>query len=948
MPSALPAGTVTFVFTDIEGSTRLLRSLHDDYPRMLSQHHAILDRCFALEGGVRMSEEGDGSFFVVGSAAGALRAALAAQAQLAGHEWPGAATVRVRMGMHTARAEPTAEGRYVGLAVHLAARIAALGHGGQVLVSRVTHDDVDGSLDGVGFLDLGTHRVADFPEPVEILQAYTGTPERFPPLTSAIRSELPATVGGFFGRSAEIEELRGLVSAHRLVTLLGPGGTGKTRLAVEYASAALCEGVNVSFVDLTPLSTPEFIASRVIAALGLAESPDVDPVRRIAGTLGRSSGILVLDNCEHLMPDVARLVASLLEADERVRVVATSRSSLGIPGERIFDLEPLPTRSRDGEPSPAIRLFADRAAAVSPDFALDPETLPYVVEIVDRLEGMPLALELAASVMRLLPIEDLARILADRLDVLEGGPALPGRHRSLAATVGWSVECLDERVRTAFEALGVMSGTFTVEDIAGVTGLSMVEALQVSTTLVDHSLLKPRSGPTGPMLSMLETIRWFALQALVESGREDEVRRRHLARCLRVASGAREDARERTGALAIEKLWMVRANLLDSIDYALGIGRFEAAVDLIEGLIDAWSVRAAGREAMLTLDKVLHRVTGQEPSLELRVLVARAEIRQAHGVGVSTDVEVARRIMALADEVGDHVARLRARVWLASAGATPFEDTEDALAELERIGDVRSVAFAQESVGWMYWWLDRQADAREVFGRLHRASVERRDPIGTLDGAVGLVATARTMQEVESAAILAEEASEIAARLRAGWWEAIRLQLMAGHSARLDHLEEASEWLARAHRVATESGTANQLAFVAAHEVTVAWRRGQIEVAYDKIKEFAEAHARATDMGVNPFTLEMAAAVASRWGLYEAGARLVGAAEAWRQPGGLTEEGMPLPHWDQDRHETVVEELRAGLGADLFDRLRLEGMAMDRDAASELAFTLAVSSSVTA
>lgn len=938
MAPGLPTGTPTFVFTDIEGSTRLLRDLHDDYATVLSDHHAILDDCLGAEGGVRLSDEGDGSFFVFGSAASAIRAALDAQDAMAARPWPGGVEVRVRIGMHTGEAKLTGEGRYVGLSVHLAARVAALAHGGQTVVSEASHAVAAPVLDGIGFLDLGRHRLAGFPDPVVVLQPYRGVPHRFPPLRSLLDVDLPATVGTLFGREREVSLLASLLGSHRLVTILGPGGTGKTRLGIEVGRALLGDGVPCHFVDLTAIQSSDLLPSLTGSVLGISEDPGVDPLSRIASAVGRAQGVLLLDNCEHLLPGVSAFARRLLEADERARMLTTSRSPLGLPGERIFDLGPLDLAGQGASPSPAVSLFAERAAAVAPEFRLDGTTLPAVVEIAGRLDGMPLALELAASMSRLLPVAELARMLGERMDFLEGGSGVPDRHRSLAAVLEGSVAALDPSVRDAFEWAGAMNGPFRVDDLAAVAGLDAYRAVAAAASLVDHSLLRREVHPTGPLLSMLETIRWFAREELERSGRQEEAKRRHLDRFCEHARGARTGLRTPSGPSVLDRLWIVRPNLLFALDHALESGDGANAMTVVEGLVDAWSVRSAAREAGVTIDRVAGCISVDDPETRLRALLAKLEIRQAHGVGVHPDPAVAGEALRLARGLGDSAAGLRASVWVAAAGLRPVESALQDLVALERGDDHRAAVFATEAIGWMLWWLGRMSEATRLFGRLYDRARESGDPIALLDASLGIISTAPHVSQMEDVQDIADAGSELAESLGAGWWEGVHLQWMAEHSRRLGHLEESSEWLNRAYRSAVESGTDDQVAFATANQATLAYDLGDLATAYGKTIEFAETFGHHDRF--NPFVPEMAAAVAVRWGRFAVAAQLLGAAEAWRKPGGLTSEGMPMPEWDEPRHRAVVAELRTVLGPTA-DLLWSEGAGMPPDEVMRLVHGLA-------
>lgn len=930
--------TVTFVFTDIEGSTRLLRRIHDAYANLLADHHAILDRCFAAHGGTRLSTEGDGGFFAFSSPMDAATATVAAQEEMEQHVWPDGERVRVRMGIHTGDATRTAGGGYVGLTVHLAARITALGHGGQVLISDAARRLIPEDPPGVGFLDLGLHSVADFPEPVRIHQVHGSNVSSFPPFHSAFEQPLPSTMGRLVGREHELSSLVDLVESHRLVTLLGPGGIGKTRLVVEAARRLRSHGSPVHFVDLTGVASGERLPSAVLSAVGVTQEPNIAPAIQVASALGRRNAILVLDNCEHLMPDVGRFVSELLTTDSGTRVVATSRTPLTVPDERLFDLEPL--AASDDEGNPAVELFVDRLGNAAPDFQLDAVTLPHVRSIVQRLDGLPLAIELAASMVRVLPLEELDSVLATRLDVLQGGAGRPDRHRSLTAALRWSVETLDDATRHAFASLGVMSGPFSVDDLPAVAGVGKTEAIQIATRLADQSLLKRAVVNGRPSLRMLETIRWHALELLAEMGGVSAARDRHLSHFRKVSVEARHGMRSHAAVTTLARLWPKRPNLLSAFDHALVTGEFEAAVEIVEGLVDAWALRAAATEARINTTRLLEALVDAAPELRLRAAFTRLEVWQSQGVGIAVERFLAALADDLAHQVGDDGLRIRSRIWMMSAGAIPMEDPETLIGELERIGDSRALAYGMDTLGWMLWWEDRRSEAADIFQRLRRLSLDAGDPVGTLDGVSGVIATATSAEEFAEGALFADEVERLAKELGCEWWVGYRLQWEASRSRSQGHHEEAAQWLARAYRVAHDSGTVSQIAFVTADQAIVALEAGDVVTAYAKAREFAEAHRQSSDDPFNPFVLEMAAAAALTWGYVEDAARLCGAAAEWRRPGGLHQLGMPMPPWDVQRHESVVASIRSSMNPDRFEAAWREGAAMPPEVALKIALGL--------
>ncbi len=536
---AQPTGTVTLLFTDIEGSTKLLERLGADaYTGVLQLHRRLLAEAVERHAGYPVDEEGDALFVAFASAEDAVAAAADGLRALADADWPPGAAVRVRVGIHSG--EPLAvPPNYVGMDVHRAARIMAAGHGGQVLVSATTR----ALLSGVDLIDLGPHRLKDMLEPIRLYQlVIDGLPDEFPPLKSLHRSNLPIAAWPMLGRDEELAALRTLVvDGVRLITLTGPGGTGKTRLALQ-AAAELSDAFagGTFFVALAALREPEDVMPAVAKALGLTPDGDVDALLRAAPVL------LVLDNLEQLK-GVAIIVAELL-VDDTV-VVATSRAPLHLSAERELAVPPL-------DPATAVELFLSRAAAVGRRLEGDRT----IVAICRRLDNLPLAIELAAARTRLLTPAALLERLETALPMLSGGAHdLPERQRTLRATIAWSDDLLDEPQRVALRRLSVFRGSFTVEDAEAVTGASLDEI----EALVDQSLVVAQ--PSGRCL-LLETVREFARERLEEAGETREYDLRHAHQFLDALSANETVRQTERGAEAVAWYLQEEQNLQTMLD----------------------------------------------------------------------------------------------------------------------------------------------------------------------------------------------------------------------------------------------------------------------------------------------------------------------------------------------------------------------------------------------
>jgi predicted ATPase/DNA-binding SARP family transcriptional activator len=521
----LPSGTVTLLFTDIEGSTRLLRELGARYPEVLAEHRRVLRAAFARHGGLEVDSQGDGFFVVFAGANEAVAAAADAQEALAG------GPVLVRIGIHSGEPQPTEEG-YVGLDVHRAARIAGAGHGGQVLLSQATRDLLDPSL---SVRDLGERGLRDLAEWPRLYQLGT---EDFPPLRAPRRLSLPQQLTSFVGREHELEELTHLLPDTPLLTLTGVGGCGKTRLALEAASSVLAKFPDgVLFVELAGLTRPELVPDAVAALLPAVHERSERPVVDVlVDHLRPRSLLLLLDNCEHLLEACSELAERLLDACPHVRILATSRVQLGLPGELVYRVPPLSLETAGDEEddpaaSEAVRLFLERAAAVGWEAEQSDETVATVASICRELDGLPLAVELAAARTQVLTVEEIAARLDDRFRFLRYWRRNPEpRHETLGATMAWSYELLTEDEKALLCGLSVFAGGFTLEAAAAVCLDGDTDAtLELVTTLVESSLVLPDAIGGKSRYRMLETVRQYTVERLAETAEEDELRGRHAA-----------------------------------------------------------------------------------------------------------------------------------------------------------------------------------------------------------------------------------------------------------------------------------------------------------------------------------------------------------------------------------------------------------------------------------
>ena len=551
----LPTGTVTLLFTDIEGSTLLLQQLGERYSDVLREYRSLLREAFSEHNGYEVDTQGDGFFVVFVRASDAILATVAAQRALTTHSWPEGAVVRVRLGLHTGEPSLVGEG-YVGLDVHYAARIVRAAHGGQVLLSQTTHDLIENELPfGVSLRDLGKHRLKDLQRPAHLYQlVIAGLPADFPPLKTleSCPNNLPVQLTPLIGREKEVAAVQYLLQREdvRLVTLTGPGGTGKTRLGLQVAaelSDLFADGVY--FVNLAPLSDPELVVPTIAQILGLKEVSGQSLFDLVNAWLREKHLLLLLDNFEQVV-DAALHVADLLAACPNLKVLVTSRMTLHIRGEQEFPVPPLtmpdPKRLPDLVELPqyeAVALFVSRAQATKPTFQLTVSNAPAIAEICVRLDGLPLAIELAATRIKLFSPQLLLAQLGQRLEILTRGALdAPARQRTLRDTIAWSYHLLDESEQRLFRRVAVFVGGCTLEAIEAVcaeSGEATPSVMDGVESLIDKNLLRQiAQEEEEPRLMMLETIREYALEMLAASGERESTLAVHVAYYLRLSEEA--------------------------------------------------------------------------------------------------------------------------------------------------------------------------------------------------------------------------------------------------------------------------------------------------------------------------------------------------------------------------------------------------------------------------
>jgi predicted ATPase/class 3 adenylate cyclase/Tfp pilus assembly protein PilF len=727
--AALPTGTVTFLYTDIEGSARRWEERPAATRAAVDRHFALLRAAVGAHRGRVFRIQGDGLCAAFATAPDALAAALAAQLALHAEPWPEGDALRVRMALHTGAAE-VQDGDYVGACLNRLGRLLGISHGGQTLLSRITHDLVRESVPaGAGLRDLGAHRLRDLAAPEQLFQLlHPDLPEAYPPLRSldALQNNLPLQLTSFVGREREIGAVGDLLDAHRLVTLTGTGGCGKTRLALQVAAGlGAVHPDGVWFVDLAPLTDPALVPQVVLAAMGLREAPSRPALATLTDHLGAKTVLLLLDNCEHLVEACARVADALLRACPCLRVLATSREALGVAGETAWRVPSLAVPDPDpGRAEPigrlaeyeAVRLFVDRAAQVQPAFALTDRNAAAVAQVCRRLDGVPLALELAAARVRVLAVEQILARLDDRFQLLTGGSrtALP-RQQTLRAALDWSHDLLSEPERALLRRLSVFAGGWTLEAAEAVCApvdpasprsarLGPSEPLDVLTGLVDKSLVLVDETPAGMRYRCLETIRGYGLERLAEAGEAEPVRRQHAGYFLALAVAAEPHL---TGAEQVTWLGRLTAehdNLRAALRWTQERGQGEMGMRLAGALWRFWMVRGHVREGYERLAALLATGPPSETAPRAKALLGAGVLVHYQGEQTTAEQLLAESLAAYR-ALGDRRGSANALTGLGivahalgdDAAARPLH--EESLAILRELGDRHGVAVALNNLG---------------------------------------------------------------------------------------------------------------------------------------------------------------------------------------------------------------------------------------------------------
>jgi predicted ATPase len=678
MRNDLPSGKVTLLFTDIEGSTRLLDEVGEArYSEALSDHRLTLREIFARHGGVEVDTQGDAFFYAFAQPTEAAAAAAEAQDALA------TGPIKVRMGMHTGTVRLTDEG-YVGREVHRGARLAAAGHGGQVLLSKETRE-----LVAVEVTDLGEHRLKDFPEPIWIFQLGS---ERFAPLKTISNTNLPRPASSFVGREREVREVVSLLrDGARLLTLTGPGGSGKTRLSIEAASELVPEFRNgVFWVGLATLRDPALVLETIARTVGFKEG--------LAGSIGEREMLFLLDNLEQVV-ESAPEIASLVEACPNLCILVTSRENLRVRGEVEYPVPPL------AEPD-AVELFCARSRLEADEI---------IAELCRRLDDLPLAVELAAARTSVLSPGQILERISKRLDLLKAGRDADARQRTLRATIQWSYDLLSREEMVLFARLAVFEGGCALESAEKVADAD----LDLLQSLVDKSLLRH----TEDRFWMLETIREYALERLEESGEAGLLRTRHAEHLLALAEEAEPSLLGVSPQVWLDRLERDHDNLRAALNHLEASGEGELAQRLAGSVWEFWCLRGHGIEGWRRIERLLPMDERPTPA-RAKALTGSTHLASQTGVDAAVERARAEEALALHREIGDPwgIAFAEYQLALTFAATDDFATArpliEESVRRLREVGDEHRALQALRGLAWCHLELDDVERAKALYEEL--------------------------------------------------------------------------------------------------------------------------------------------------------------------------------------------------------------------------------------
>ena len=910
---ATASGTLTFLATDIQGSTGLWEGEPEAMGAALARHDTLLRDAIEGAGGRVFKATGDGMFAAFGSAPVGVAAALEAQRALWSEPWPTRAPLRVRIALHAGEADERG-GDYFGPAVNRVARILAAGHGGQVLLSRAVEALVSERVpDGVALRDLGRRSLKDLAAPERLFQLVApGLPDAFPALLTldARPHNLPAQLTPLVGREQALRDLRALLlrDGVRLVTLTGPGGTGKTRLALQVAAEVVDAFRHGAYlINLAAVRDPRLLATSILGALGVAPEGDEPVEEALAGHLRVRELLLVLDNFEQIL-ESAPFISQLLQAAPGLKVLVTSQAVLRLSSEHEVAVSPLELPPPGASSlsvlraSEAVSLFLQRARAVAPSFEITDRNAPAVAGIVRQLDGLPLALELAAARVKLFTPEALLRRLDRAFDVLTSGERdRPDRHRTLRGAIDWSYRLLSDADRKVFERTAVFHGGFTLDSAEAVAAEpgEPIDVLDALTSLVDKSLLRQAESAEGePRFERLLTIRAFARERLDASGEGERWRRRHAGHFAELADVFERGRSAAEMEEAVARLEAELDNLRAAMEWALEREEGGIALRLCQALPFVWLRRGMFEEA----DRWLERVESLSSSL--------TDLERAHALNLS-----------------GRMAQLRG-----DNSPAVVERFEESLRLYRAAGHRGGTARALMNLGNVRSRQGSYDEAHRLFEQSLAIYRETDDPIGVPGALMNIGDASRAQGDLERALVYFQQAADVSRRRGNRVSLGYALEYLGAAELQRGDLSQAEAWFAESLELFDAAGVRPGHAWCRYYQGLLALARGDLEAARAACAEalmvFRELkHPPGLADGLLAF-----AALAAAEARCELAARLLGASQVLRKGRSLTRQPVELA-----TERDVVERCGRALGEAAFEDALARGRALDASEAAGLA-----------
>ena len=917
---AFPTGTVTFLFTDIEGSTKLAQQYPDAMPALLARHDGILNQAIQACNGFVFQIVGDSFSAAFHSASDALNAALEAQRLLHNEEWS-PAPIKVRMGIHAGAAQVDAvpnEVRYSGYAtLALTQRIMSAGHGGQILLSQTAHDLTRDKLPPQAqFIDMGERCLKDVVLPEHLYQlTVPDLPSEFPPLDTleSFNHNLPTQLTSFIGREKEVDELKKLIAANRIVTLTGSGGAGKTRLSLQVGAECLSLfSSGVWFAELAAVTDPALVPQTLLSIFNLREDSHRTALEVLISYLRPKTVLLILDNCEHLIEACAQISEALLRACPKLKILASSREALGISGEAPYRVPSLAT------PDPAhllsleglldvdsIRLFIERAVTAKPDFKLTKENASIVAQICSRLDGIPLAIELAAARVKVLSLTQIAARLDDRFRLLTGGArtALP-RQQTLRALIDWSYSLLSEPEKILFRRLAVFVGGWTLEAAESVCGAEGggSEILDLLTRLIDKSLVTMQEVAGETRYHRLETIRQYSREKFFETDEVETIRYRHLAFYVQFAEEAEKQLQGRRRVAWTHRLAAEQDNLRSAMEWGLARDP-ESALRIAASLPNFWTTGGFSAEGFRWI---------QQATVEYMEKAGEHGPPSLRAKGLSG---LAYLYMSLGDNInGKRVA-------------------EQSVALFRQSPDQSGLAYSLVSLAFPLEFLGERLQAEAALKEgiaIARAEKNAFVLVSALNSLTRLTLNLRS--DTDAAERYADEAIHISQEAGIEWTTAVAYEMKGLIAARRKNYDEARALIEKAVHVYQETNASFNIILAKSALAHMERELGNHTIALDLYRETIVAFRDAGQTGAVAHQLECFGFIALAQNQNERALRLIAAANALREKG-----GTPMTPDEQIYYDEQLKCLRERMEPMAFESAWSKGNALSMDDAITLA-----------